>query len=109
MKKEIKIYSLVAIMILACSISANAQQKQKPSDRDFKEEIRKANEKRAARNNYVNKIRQSTPAESQAPKPAGQDINTGAALPATIKQSPANVKPSQQAMIIPAKRTAVKQ
>ena len=96
-------------MILVCSISVNAQQKQKPSDRDFKEEIRKANEKRAARNNYVNKIRQSTPAESQTPIPTSQDMNAGVSLPATTNPSPVNLKPSQQAMMILVKREAVKQ
>ncbi|WP_276503135.1 hypothetical protein [Terrimonas pollutisoli] len=107
MKKQIKIYFLLTTIILAGTIAVNAQQK-KASDITFEEEMKKVNEKRAARYNYINKIRQSTPVESQAPRPADQNINTGAgtastSAPSAANQAPANLKPSQQVMRAPKK------
>lgn len=107
MKKSIKIYFLLTTIILVGTATVNAQQK-KASDRTFEEEMKKVNEKRAARYNYINKIRQSTPVESQAPRPADQNINTGAPaagnyIPATANHAPANLKPSQQVMRAPKK------
>lgn len=92
-------------MILVGTAAVNAQQK-KASDRTFEEEMKKVNEKKAARYNYINKIRQSTPVESQAPRPADQNINasapaSGNSIPATANQAPANLKPSQQVMRVP--------
>ena len=96
-------------MILAGTVALNAQQK-KASDRSFEEEMKKVNEKRAARYNYINKIRQSTPAESQAPGSASQNIDGGAGTgsnsvpsPSAANQAPANLKPSQQVMRAPKK------
>ena len=105
MKKKIKIYFLLTTMILVGTVAVNAQQK-KASDRTFEEEMKKVNEKRAARYNYINKMRQSTPVENQAPGPTDQNINTGApatgnSIPATVNQAPANLKPSQQVMRAP--------
>ncbi|MFC0774126.1 hypothetical protein [Terrimonas alba] len=107
MKKQIKIWFLLTTMILAGTVALNAQQK-KASDVTFEEEMKKVNEKRAARYNYINKIRQSTPAENQAQRPADQNINTGAgtasnSAPAAANQVPANLKPSQQVMRAPKK------
>lgn len=107
MKKQIKIYFLLTTMILAGTAAVNAQQK-KASDRTFEEEMKKVNEKRTARYDYINKIRQSTPVESQAPRPADQNISAGAgttvnSIPATTNQTPTNLKPSQQVMRAPKK------
>ena len=94
-------------MILIGTTAVNAQQK-KASDKTFEEEMKKVNDKRAARYNYINKIRQSTPVENQAPGPADQNINagtpaTGNSIPAAANQAPANLKPSQQVMRAPKK------
>jgi hypothetical protein len=114
MKKEIKIYFLITAMIFVCTSAVNAQQK--PSDRTLEEEMKKVNEKRAARYIYISKMRQSTPVENQGATPADQkiDINTDTKTtvnpgPATTNQASANLKPSQQPMRIPKKPVVIKQ
>ena len=103
MKKAIKLYFLITAMFLVCTVVVNAQQK--PSDRSFKEELKKVNEKKAARNVFINKMQQSTPAD--------QKTNTGARttfnpVPATTNQALPNMKPSQQLMRIPQKPVVLK-
>jgi hypothetical protein len=112
MKKEIKLYFLITLMFLVCTVAVNAQQK--ASERSFEEMVRKANEKRAARNVFISKMRQSTPAENPVAIPAGQKTNTEASIPvnpvpATTNQAPSNLKPSQQPMKISRKPAVIKQ
>jgi hypothetical protein len=112
MKKEIKLYFLITSMFLVCTVVVNGQQK--ASDRTFEEEMKKVNEKRAARNVFINRMRQSTPVENPVTTPANQKINTEARttvnpVPATTNQAPSNLKPSQQPMRIPKKPAVIKQ
>jgi hypothetical protein len=112
MKKSIKLYFLITAMFLACTVAVNAQQK--ASDRKFEEEVKKVNEKRAARNAFISKMRQSTPIENNFATPSNQSINTDTRTtvnpgPATTNQAPANLKPSQQPMKIPKKPAVIKQ
>lgn len=98
-------------MIRVCNITLNAQQK--PSSRDMMEERKKFNEKKAARNAYVSKMRASMPIESHA-TPATPALNQqsgtgGNPGSATTNPTPANLKPSQQPMKIPKKPTVIKQ
>ena len=86
-------------MIFGCVAAVNAQQK--ASDRTFAEEMRKVNEKKAARYAFISKMRASAPAENPVPAPAnlnsGTRINPGPSAP---NQGPANLKASQQPMRI---------
>lgn len=112
MKKSIKIHFLITAMFFACTVAVNAQQK--ASDRTFEEEMKKVNEKRAARNAFINRMRQSTPAENHVATPADQKINTDTKAtvnpgPATTNPAPANLKPSQQRMKILRKPAVIKQ
>jgi uncharacterized membrane protein len=112
MKKENKIYFLATAMFLVCTVAVNAQQK--ASDRTLEEEMKKVNEKRAARTIFINRMRQSTPVENQVATPADQKINTEASTtvnpgPATTNQASSNLKPSQQPMRIPKKPAVIKQ
>jgi hypothetical protein len=112
MKKSIKLYFLITAMFLACTATVNAQQK--ASDRSFDEEVKKVNEKRAARNAFISKMRQSTPIENNLATPSNQNINTDTRTtvnpgPAATNQVPANLKPSQQPMKIPKKPAVIKQ
>jgi len=112
MKKEIKLYFLITSMFLVCTVVVNGQQK--ASDRTFEEEMKKVNEKRAARNAFINRMRQSTPVENQIATGADQKVNTDTKTtvnpgPATTNQAPANLKPSQQPMKIPKKPAIVRQ
>ena len=112
MKKEIKIYFLITATFLVCAVAVNAQQK--PSDRTLEEEMKKVNEKRAARTVFINRMRQSTPVENPVATPANQKINMEAKAtvnpgsPTTNQASP-NLKPSQQPMRIPKKPAVLKQ
>jgi hypothetical protein len=109
MKKEIKIYLLIAAMIFAGTTALNAQQK--ASDSPYNEELRKANEKKVARNAIISRMRQSTPAENNHSTPAtGQPIHTETNAaenprPATANPAPVNLKPSQQVMTVPKRKS----
>jgi len=110
MKKEIKLYFLITLMFLVCTVAVNAQQK--ASERSFEEMVKKINEKRAARNAFISKMRQSTPVENQVATPANQNINTDTRTtvnptPVTTNQAPANLKPSQQQPVRILKKPAV--
>src|SRR5688500_7032673 len=112
MKKSIKIYLLITAMFLASTVTVNAQQK--ASDRKCEEEMKKVNEKKAARYAFISKMKQSTPVENNFATPADQKINTDTKTtvnpgPATTNQAPANLKPSQQPMKIPKKPAVKKQ
>jgi|SRR5688572_11385311 hypothetical protein len=111
MQKEIKLYFLITSMFLVCTVVVNGQQK--ASDRTFEEEVKKVNEKRAARNVFINRMRQSTPVENPVATPADQKITEARTIvtsgPATTNQAPSNLKPSQQPMRIPKKPAVIKQ
>ena len=99
-------------MLFVCTATINAQQK--ASDRSFEEEMKKVNEKKAARYAFISKMKQSTPVENNFTIPADQKINTETKTtvnpgPATTNQAPANLKPSQQPMKIPKKPAVIKQ
>src|SRR5687767_7817417 len=110
MKKEFKIHFLITAMFFACTVAVNAQQK--ASDRSFDEELKKVNEKRAARNAFISKMRQSTPVENNFATPADHKVNTDTKTtvnPAPATTNQANLKPSQQPMKIPKKPAVIKQ
>lgn len=111
MKKSIKIYFLITAIFFACTVAVNAQQK--ASDRTLEEEMKKVNEKKAARYTFISKMKQSTPVENNFATPADQKINTdtkatGNPGSATNNQAPANLKPSQLSMKIPKKPAVIK-
>ena len=98
-------------MFFACTVAVNAQQK--ASDISFEEEMKKINEKKAARYAFINRMRQSTPVENQVATPADQRINADTKTtvnpgPAPTNQTPANLKPSQQTRRIPKKPVVIK-
>lgn len=99
-------------MFLVCTVAVNAQQK--ASDRTLAEEMKKVNEKRAERNAFINRMRQSTPVENPVAMPADQKINTEAGpavnpVPATTNQAPPNLKASQKPIRAPKKPAVIKQ
>ncbi len=99
-------------MIFGCVAAVNAQQK--ASDRTFAEEMRKVNEKKAARYAFISKMRASAPVENPVAAPANLNINPEPGtrinpVPPAPNQAPANLKASQQPMRIPKKPVVMQQ
>src|SRR4030095_13801533 len=100
MQRITKQYFLMTAVIFVCSIAVNAQQK--PSDKSFAEAMKLINAKKAARNDFIRKLQQSTPADNnQVNIDANQKINTDTKTTVNNKTStttdqPIGTKPSQQ-------------
>ena len=113
MKNGVKRYFLTTAIIFVCSFAVNAQQK--PSDKSLAEEMKIINAKKAARNAFIRKMQQSTPADdSQVTIDANQRINadtkkTGNNKPSTTNNQPERTNPSQQPIRIPKKPVLVRQ
>ena len=58
MKKSFIIYTLILSISFFMSYSSQAQQQKKPSERSFKTEIEKINQKRSERNEMIRKTQQ---------------------------------------------------
>ena len=108
MKKGIKRYFLMTAITLVCSFAVNAQQK--PSDKSLAEELKIINAKKAARNDFIRKMQQSTPKDdNQATIDADQKINADTKStvnnkPSTTNNQPIRINPSQQPIRIPKKK-----
>lgn len=108
MKKNIKLYFLFAAIISVFTVAAHGQEK--PSERTLASVIIKIKEKQAARKAFIARMQQSTPVEeNKTTMSPVQNANANAVQAVNTTPTPANIKPSEQALIIPVKRTAVKQ
>ena len=113
MKKGIKRYFLMTAIIFVCSFAVNAQQK--PSDKSLAEEMKIINAKKAARNEFIRKMKQSTPTDdNQVTIDAHQKINADTKTTVnnktpTINNQPRRINPSQQRIRIPKKPVLVRQ
>ena len=113
MKKGVKRYLLMTAMIVVCSFAVNAQQK--PSDKSLAEEMKIINAKKAARNDLIRKMQQSTPKDdNQVTADADQKINADTKKTVNNKTTTTNNQPikinaSQQPIKIPKKPVLVRQ
>ena len=99
-------------MLIGCASAVNAQQK--ASDRTFAEEMRKVNEKKAARYAFISRMRQSTPIENPVAAPVNLNMNPepGTRInpaPSAPNPAPVNLKASQQPMRISKKPVVIQQ
>jgi len=99
-------------VIFVCSFAVNAQQK--PSDKSFAEVMKMINAKKAARNDFILKLQQSTPTDNdQVTIDANQKINADTKTTVNTKTSktndqPIRTKPSQQPIKIPKKPVLIR-
>lgn|SRR4030095_2178207 len=113
MKTGVKRYFLMTALIFGCSFAVKAQQK--PSDRSLAEEMKIINAKKAARNDFIRKMQQSTPIDdNRATVDADQKINADTKTtvnnkPSTTNNQPTGINPSQQSIKIPKKSVLVRQ
>ncbi len=113
MKKGVKRYFLMTAIIFVCSFAVNAQQK--PSDKSLAEEMKIINAKKAARNDFIRKMQQSTPVDdNQVSVKADQKINADTKTPEnnktlTTNNLPIRIIPSQQPIRIPKKPVLLRQ
>ena len=102
MKKSLIISTLFLCVSFFLSLSINAQQQKKPSERSFAAEINKIKTIQATRNQKINQIQQQ-PTES-ATVPANTTTNTGqnqtnnTDISPEKKQAPPAIKPSSGSM-----------
>ena len=112
MKRRTKRYFLMTAVIFVCSFAVNAQQK--PSDKSFAEVMKMINAKKAARNDFILKLQQSTPTDNdQVTIDANQKINADTKTTVNTKTSttndqPISTKPSQQPIKIPRKPVLIR-
>ena len=108
MKKKFIIYSSTLLIAFFLNYSAQAQQQKKPSERSFKTEIEKINQKRSERNEMIRKTQQPS---SNSPVVDDKNItgdskvqtsNTGTSIQKT-QTNPVS-KPSTGKMKQPPKR-----